>query len=163
MGLRIDYITMIHMHWILYITLHTTNLEASCQMQFVACCHVRSEGHSWLHTIAHCQPSWLYAPNCLQWRTPSLLDLYSEVSSQDSPKFRLTTLPSTCLGMLSRTLLITLNGTLPACLTVRSQVISQDALKHTPKHALIYSPNCTRWHTPSLLDYTLPSKLSRCS
>jgi len=72
----------------------------------------------------------------------------------------------------------------------RSQVSAQDALKHTPEHALKYTPNCTRWHsqpawlyapthtpeyapkytsnctrwlTPSLLDYTLPSKLSRCS
>jgi hypothetical protein len=54
--------------------------------------------------------------------------------------------------MLSRTLSIALDGTLPACLTVRSQVSSQDALKHTPKHTLQYTPNCTRWHTPSLLD-----------
>jgi hypothetical protein len=65
--------------------------------------------------------------------------------------------------MLSRTLPIALDGTLPACCTVHFQVSSQDALKHTPKHALKYSPNCTRWHTPSLPDYTLPSKLSRHS
>jgi hypothetical protein len=49
-----------------------------------------------------------------------------------------------------------------------SQVSSQDALKTfsdalklTPKHALQYTPNCTRWHTPSLLGSTLPSTLSR--
>jgi len=38
-----------------------------------------------------------------------------------------------------------------ACLTVRSQVSSQDA------------PNRTRWHTPSLLNCTLPTMLSRRS
>jgi len=53
--------------------------------------------------------------------------------------------------------------TLPACLTIRSQVSSQDAPKHTPGHALKDAPNCTRWRTPSLLDCTLPSKLSRRS
>jgi len=63
--------------------------------------------------------------------------------------------------MLCRTLPIALNGTLPACLTVRSQASSQDALKHTPDYALKYTPNCTQWHTPSLLDFTLPSTLSR--
>ena len=35
------------------------------------------------------------------------------------------------------------------------------ALNHTPEHSLKYSPNSTRWHTPSLLDYMLPSNLSR--
>jgi len=63
--------------------------------------------------------------------------------------------------MLSRTLPIALDGTLPASLTVHSQVSSQDALKHTLEHAHKYTPDCTRWHTLSLLDYTLPSKLSR--
>jgi hypothetical protein len=82
-------------------------------------------------------------------------------------------------GMLSRTLPITLDSTLPACLTIRSQVSSQDAPKYTPSmlpstpstfsstlpgmHALKDAPNCTRWHTPSLLDCTHPSKLSRRS
>jgi len=46
--------------------------------------------------------------------------------------------------------------TLPACLTIRSQVSSQDALKHTSGHALKDAPNCTRWHTPSLLDLHSP-------
>jgi len=65
--------------------------------------------------------------------------------------------------MLSRTLPIALDGTLPACWTIRSQVSSQNALKHTAEYALKYTPNCTRWHTPSLLDCTLPSMLSRRS
>jgi len=64
--------------------------------------------------------------------------------------------------MLSRTLSIALNGTLPACSTVCCQGSANDDLKHTPKHALKYTLNCTRWHTPSLLDYTLPSQLTRC-
>jgi hypothetical protein len=33
-------------HCILYITLHKTNLKASCQMHFIACFQVRSEVHS---------------------------------------------------------------------------------------------------------------------
>jgi hypothetical protein len=65
--------------------------------------------------------------------------------------------------MFSSTLPIALDDTLPACLTIRSQVSSQDAPNHTPEHVLKYTPNCTRWNTLSLLDYTLPSKLSRRS
>jgi len=65
--------------------------------------------------------------------------------------------------MLSSTLPIALDGTLPACLTIRSQVSSHDSLNHTPEHALKYTPNCTRWHAPSVLDYTLPSKIWRHS
>ena len=65
--------------------------------------------------------------------------------------------------MLSSILPIALDDTLPVCLTIRSQVSSQDVLNHTPEHALKYTPNCPRWHTPSLVDYMLPSKLSRHS
>jgi len=65
--------------------------------------------------------------------------------------------------MLSRTPPIALDGALLACLTVRSQVSSQDALKHTPGHAVKDTHNCARRCTPSLLNCTLPSKLSRCS
>ena len=65
--------------------------------------------------------------------------------------------------MLSRRLTIAPDGTLPACWTVRSQVSSQDDLKHTLEHALKYTPNCTLWHTPSLLNYSPPSKLTRSS
>jgi hypothetical protein len=61
--------------------------------------------------------------------------------------------------MLSSTLTIALDDTLPACVTMRSQ----DTLNHTPEHALKYTPNCTRRHASSLLDYTLPSKLLRHS
>jgi len=60
----------------------------------------------------------------------------------------------------------TLHCTLPSKL--------QDAPKYTPNtlpstplstfsSTLQDAPNCTRWHTPSLLDYTLLSKLSRRS
>jgi len=56
-------------------------------------------------------------------------------------------LPST----LSRTLPIALDGTLLACMTLHSQVSSQDGVKHTPGCALNDAPNCTRWHTSSLL------------
>ena len=118
--------------WILYIMLHTTNLKASWQMHFIACSQVRSEVHSWLHSIAHSQPAWLHAPKY----TPSTL-----------PSSPPSTFSRTLPGIPSRTLLVAPDGTLPACLTVRSQVSSQDALKHTPEHALKYTPNCTRWHS----------------
>jgi len=158
-------------------------------MHFIARSQVRSDVHSWLHSIAHSQPAWIILSSKLQ----------------DTPNYTPTTLPSTPPstfssthpGMLSRTLPIALDGTLPACLTVQSQVSklsrrsqaysparsqihfqlhsmtlpacltirsqgsSQDTLKLTHKHALKYTPNCTWWHTPSLLDCTLPSKLSR--
>jgi len=91
------------------------------------------------------------------------------------------TLPST----LWSTLLIALDCTLPAC-TIRSQLLSmahsQPAWLTLPSKlsrrsqvhlrvrtqvhlrvALKYTLNCTRWHTPSLLDYTFSSKLSRRS
>jgi len=55
-------------------------------------------------------------------------------------------------------------------LSRRSQVHSKYApysteyiLKYTPGHAPKDAPNCTRWHTPSLLDCALWSKLSRRS
>jgi len=61
----------------------------------------------------------------------------------------------------------------PAWLTLsrRSQVHSKYApkysskyiLKYTPRRALKDAPKCTRWHTSSLLDCTIPSKLTRCS
>ena len=156
------------MRWILYITLHTTNLKASCQIHFIVRSQVCSEVHSCLHSIAHSQPAGLYVPNCSRWHTPSLLDSHSQVSSQDAPKYTPSMLPSTpstfpitLPSMISRTLPIALDGTLPACLTVCSQVSSQDALKHTPEHALKYTIALD--DTPSLLDYTLPSKLSRRS
>jgi len=53
--------------------------------------------------------------------------------------------------------------TLPACLTLRFQVSSQNALRYTPVYTLKYTPKCTQCHTPILLGYTLPTKLSTCS
>jgi hypothetical protein len=52
---------------------------------------------------------------------------------------------------------------LPACLTLRLQVCSQNTFKYTPQYTFKYTPNCTRRHTPILHDYMLPSKLSRCA
>jgi len=102
--------------------------------------------------------------------TPSLLDVRSEVSLQDTAKYTPSTLISTpstfsCTppGILSRMLTIAFDGSLPAWLGVCSQVSSQDDLKHTLEHTLKYTPNCTRWHTRRLFDYTLPSKYTRCS
>jgi len=40
---------------------------------------------------------------------------------------------------------------------------SEYVLMYTPGHGLQDTPNHTRWHTPSLLDCTLPCKLSRLS
>jgi len=80
------------------------------------------------------------APKCIRWHTPSLLDLHSQVSSQDAPKYTPSTPPSTpstfsCTlpGMLSRTLLIALDGTLLACLALRSRVHSQEG-GHSRSH-----------------------------
>ena len=82
----------------------------------------------------------------------------SQASSQDPSKYLRI--------MLSRTLLIALDDTLPSCLAVHSQVSSQDALNHTPNHTLKYTPKCPRWHSqPAWLDTpkkalkTLPSTL----
>jgi len=110
-----------------------------------------------------------YTPDCTRLYTPSLLDLHSHLSSQDAPKYPASTLPttppssfsSTLPGMLPRTLPLALDSTQPACLTLHSQTSAQEALKHTPGHALKYASNCTRWYTPSLLGSTLPSTLSR--
>jgi hypothetical protein len=119
-----------------------------------------------------------YTPDCTQLGTPSLLDLRSKLSSQDAPKYTASTLPSTppssfsstLPGMPPRTLPLALDNTLPACLTVRSQVSSQDALKYTeyvlkytPGHAPKDAHTCTRWHTASLLDCTLRNQRSRSS
>jgi len=127
---------------------YTSCCKASFQMHFNACSQVCSEVHSWLHSMAHSQPAWLHAPKY----TPSTL-----------PSTPPSTFSSTLPCMHSRMHPVALDGTLPACLTVRSQASPQDALKHTAEHALKYTRNCTRWHTPSLLDCTLPSKISRYS
>jgi hypothetical protein len=46
-------------------------------------------------------------------------------------------------------------------LSRRSEAHSKYILMYTPWHALNDAPNCTRWHTPSLLEYMLLSQLSR--
>jgi len=148
---------------ILHIMLHTTNIKATCQVHFIARSWVRSDVHSWLHSIAHSQPAWLYPPNSSWWQIPSLLEIRSQVSFQDAPKYTPSTLPSpppstfssTLPGMLSRTLPIAFQGTLPACLTAHSQLSPQDALKHTTKHI----PNSL----PIALDGKLPACLTVCS
>jgi len=93
------------------------------------------------------------APKCTRWHTPSLLDLHSRVSSQDTLKYTPSTFSSTLLGMLSRTLPIALSGTLPACLTIHSQVSSQDAPK--------YSPSMLPSTPPSMFSSTLLGMLPR--
>jgi len=145
MDLQFDKITMIRMRlWVLDIIHHAAfNKTAKCNS--------------------------LHAPKYTLKYTPSLLDLRSQLSSEDARKYTASTLPSTpptmfsstLQGMLARTLTLALNGTQPACLTVHSHTSAQEALKHTPEHALKYASNCTRWYTPSLLGSTLPSTLSR--
>ena len=80
--------------------------------------------------MAHSQPVWLYAP-----------------------KPALRKLPSTLPRTLSSTLPIALDDTLPACLTIRSQVSSQDTVKYTPSK---FSST-----PPSMFSSTLPIMLSR--
>jgi hypothetical protein len=53
--------------------------------------------------------------------------------------------------MLSLTLQIAPNGTLPACLTVRSQHSLQDALQHISQHTVEYTLNCTSQPLPVCL------------
>jgi len=146
-------------------------LNAICQIHLIASRQVCSEVHSWLNFIVHCQPFCLYIPNCYQWHSSSLDDFCSLVHSQNASKYPPSMLPSTppstfwnaVPAILFRMLSIALDGTLPAFLSRSSNVSSQDALKLTLKYALKYTAECTWWYTPSLLDYMLPSKLSRCS
>ena len=106
-----DYVRLV-----LYIMLHSTHLKPNCQMHIIARSQVRSEVHSWLHSIVHSQPGWPKLPS-----TPQ------------------STFSSTLPGMLTRTLPIALDGTLLACLTIRSQVSAQDSSKYTSE----YAPNYT--------------------
>ena len=105
-------------------------------------------------------------PLALDGTQPALLTVHSQSCSQEALKKLSSKLPST----LSSTLPIALDDTLPACMTVRSQESSQDApkyteyvLKYTPGHAPKDAHSCTRWHTASLLDCTLPNQRSRSS
>jgi len=124
-------------HWLDYYETHAI----MCAWYYTSCCIQQTWNQTAKYTSFHAPK---YALKTLSITLPSMLSI---------------TLPS----MLSSSLPIALDGTLSACWTVRSQVSSQDALKHTPEHALKFTPNCTQWHTPGLLDCTLPSKLSRRS
>jgi hypothetical protein len=66
-----------------------------------------------LHSIAHYHPTWLYASK----KAVQMFPIYTPRLVQSSP-------PSpfwcTLLGMLSRTVPIALDGTLPTCMTVHS-------------------------------------------
>jgi len=112
-----------------------------------------------------------YTPGCTRLYTPSLLDLCAHPSSQDAPKYSGSTLPSTAPssfssilpGTLPSTLPLALDRTQPASLTVNSQTGSQEALNHTPEHALQYTSNCTQWLTLTQVDHPLPSMLPKCS
>ena len=157
-----DYVPLI-----LYIMLHSTKLPNALHCLLPSKLSRRS------------QDALKYTPYCTRWHTASLLNYTlpskisrcSQVPTDYAPKYPPSMLPSTpssmfsstLPGMLSRTLPISLDGTLPACLTICSHIRSHDALNHTPEHALKFTPNCTRWHTPSLLDNPLPSKLSKRS
>ena len=104
----------------------------------------------------------------------TLFQMHSLGTPKYAPKYTLKMLPST----LPSTLPIALDYTLPACLTVHSQVRSEGALKmlsskflrhsqvhsqarsqDAPKYAPKYAPDCTRLHTPSMLGFTLQSML----
>ena len=114
------------------------NLKACCQMHFIACCTLPSTLWSTLLIALGCT-----LPACFTIRSQLLSMAHSQ------PAWL----------------------TLPSKLSKRSQVHSEYAPKYTSVYVLEYTPgrapkeapNCTRWHTPSVLDYTLPSKLSRRS
>jgi len=137
----------------LYCTLPSTlPIALHCTLPVLACLTLWFQINARLHTIGHSQPIWLYA---LKY-APNDAPEYTRFHTSYMLHF---TLPST--------LLRTLDWTLPACLTVRSQVCfqvrsplhwighSQPAWLYAPK----YAPACTRLHTPSPLDCTLLSTL----
>jgi len=113
----------------------------------------------------------MYTPDCTRLHTPSLpnwtlpfaLDGTLPACLTYTREEALKMLPSTLRDMISRMLPVAPDGTPSVCLTVRSPPRSQDALEHTSKHTFKYTPNCTRWHTPSLHECRLPSKLPRSS
>jgi len=92
------------------------------------------------------------APNCTRWHTPSLHDYTlpsklsrrSQVLSEYDPKY-------TSQYVLMYTSQYVLMYT------------SEYLLMYTTGHSLMDAPKDTRWHTPSLLDCTLPSKVCRRS
>jgi len=93
-----------------------------------ACLTIRSQVSS-QDTLKHTpEHSLKNTPNCTRWHTPSLLDcmLPSKLSRCSQVHSR----------ALSRTHPIALDDTLPACLTVRSHVSSQDTTKYTSESLL---------------------------
>jgi len=105
-----------------------------------------SRGHVRVHTQEHHRVAPQYTPNCTRWNTPSLLDCtlsrkLTRRSQAHSPG---------CSPMHSQLH----SMTLPACLTIRSQVSSQDTLKHkadpAPKYTLQRQnpPNFTWLYAP---------------
>jgi len=159
-----------YVRWILYITLHTTNLKAGCQMHFIAHSQVHSracsQGLFQLHSMAHSQPAWLYAPkytpghafknapNCTRRHTPSQLDcmLPSKLSRRSHAHSRACSqLP------------IALDDTLQACLPIHSQGGSQDTPKYTPSTFSSTLPGMLSKTLLIALDDTLPACLTVCS
>ena len=116
---------------------------------------------AWYYTSGCIQQAWNKTGKCTSLHAAKYTPRHSQIHSEYAPSTPPSTFSSTLSRMLSRTLRIALDDTLSACLTIRSQVRSQDALKHTPEKALKCTPNCARWHTRSLLGSTLPSTLSR--
>ena len=120
---------------ILYIMQHWIKL----QMDLIARSQIHSEIHSWLQSIVHSQPAWLTLPIKLSRRS----QVHSRACSQ-------------------------------GCSQLHSMAPSQPAWLYTPKYAfkMISSilsstlsstlPNALD-DTRSLVDYTFPSTVSRCS
>jgi hypothetical protein len=137
--------------WIVYIMLYTTNLKASCQMHVMACSQVHSEVHSEVHyqflAMAHFQLACLM----LSSKLSSFFLVHSEYVLKYTPNVVDYMLPS----KLSRYSQIHSEYT--------AKYTSEYDLKYTLRHPFQNPSNCTRWHPPSLLDCTLPIKLSRCS
>jgi hypothetical protein len=107
-------------------------------------------------------------PIALDGTLPACLTIRSRGSYQDAPKYILNTLASTppstfsstLPSMLSRRLPFVLDDIPPAYLTVRFQVRSQDALKHTPGSAHKYT--LQRQDTPNLTRLYAPMYAPRC-
>jgi hypothetical protein len=105
-----------------------------------ACLTVRSQVSSQdalKHTPEHALK---YTPNCTRWHTPSLLDytLPSKLSRRSQAHYRARSQGRSQLHSMA----------LPACVTVRSQVSSQGALKHTPRRLAsgINPPRYKSWY-----------------
>jgi hypothetical protein len=118
-------------------------------MHFIACSQVYfevySEVHSQLLSMAHFQLAWLTLSSKLSKRS----QVHFKYVLQYTPSLLDYMLPS----KLSRHFQIHSEYT--------PKYTSEYILKYTPGHAFRDAPNCTRWHTPSLLDCTLPIELLR--